>query len=67
MGIYYVLADERIRTRLQEELRESMLGYPEKIPAWSELEKLPFLQAIIKEGLWLVLYNFRLKISLWAK
>lgn len=56
--VYYIIADEHIRTRLQEELRESMSGYPEKIPAWSELEKLPYLQAIIKEGLRRVTLGF---------
>ena len=49
--VYYVLADLRIRTRLQEELRDIMLAYPNVIPSWAELEKLPYLQAIIKEGL----------------
>jgi len=49
--VYYILAKEAIRTRLQEELQESMANYPQNIPSCSELEKLPYLQAIIKEGL----------------
>jgi cytochrome P450 len=60
--VYYIIADERIRARLGEELRESMSGYPEKIPTWSELEKLPYLQAIIKEGLRLV----SLQVGYWT-
>ena len=49
--VYYVAADMRIRTRLQEELRDIMSVYPKMNPSWTELEKLPYLQAIIKEGL----------------
>lgn len=49
--VYYVLADQRIRVRLQEELRDVMSVYPHVIPSWAELEKLPYLQAIIREGL----------------
>jgi len=49
--VYYIVADERVRARLQDELREIMSVYPDKVPAWAELEKLSYLQAIIKEGL----------------
>lgn len=49
--LYYLLAKDHIRTRLQEELRDTMAGYPYKKPSWADLEKLPYLQAIIKEGL----------------
>jgi hypothetical protein len=28
-----------------------MHGYPEKMPSWVELEKLPFMQALLKETL----------------
>lgn len=49
--MYYIIANDQIRTRLQEELREPMAGYPEKIPPWTQLEKLPYLSAVIKEGL----------------
>ncbi|KAF2203658.1 cytochrome P450 [Delitschia confertaspora ATCC 74209] len=48
---YYILADPKIKTRLQEELRETMAEWPEHVPTWADLEKLPFLQAIIKESL----------------
>lgn len=49
--LYYVLAKDHIRDRLREELKDVMAGYPFKQPSWVELEKLPYLQAIIKEGL----------------
>lgn len=48
---YYILANEKTKTTLQNELREVMSGYPEKTPIWADLEKLPYLQALIKEGL----------------
>lgn len=48
---YYILANNQIRIRLQEELREPMAGYPKEIPSWTQLEKLPYLSAVIKEGL----------------
>ena len=48
---YYILAKPGIHSRLQEELREVMAGYPSIVPSWSQLEKLPYLQAVIKEGL----------------
>lgn len=49
--LYYLLANDQIRNRLREELRDTMAGYPFKKPSWADLEKLPYLQAIIKEGL----------------
>ena len=48
---YYILANPAIRKRLTEELRPVMEGYPEKKPTWAQLEKVPYLQALIKEGL----------------
>jgi Cytochrome P450 len=48
--VYYVIAKKHIRAKLQNELRDIMAGYPDQIPSWLELEKLPYLQAIIKEG-----------------
>lgn len=48
---YYILANNHIRRRLQEELYEPMSGYPENIPTWVQLEKLPYLTAVVKEGL----------------
>ena len=48
---YYIMSNPAIRKRLTEELSEVMKGYPEKKPTWSQLEKIPYLQALIKEGL----------------
>ncbi|KAH8786021.1 cytochrome P450 [Diaporthe sp. PMI_573] len=47
----YILSNDRICQRLREELREPMKDFPEKIPPYSELEKLPWLHACIKEAL----------------
>ena len=48
---YFILANPSLRTRLEEELQEPMYRYPEVVPTWTELEKVPILQALIKEGL----------------
>lgn len=48
---YYILANPEIRARLQEELKDTMADWPQRVPTWAELERLPFLQAIIKESL----------------
>jgi cytochrome P450 len=60
---YYVLANDDIRARLEEELENVMALWPDRVPSWAELEKLEYLQAVIKEALrWvllLVLLNCR--------
>ena len=48
---YFILANPSIRSRLENELEEPMSRYPEIVPTWAELEKVPILQALIKEGL----------------
>ncbi|KAL9022392.1 MAG: hypothetical protein Q9185_000433 [Variospora sp. 1 TL-2023] len=48
---YYILAYPYIRAKLQQELREVMASYPRQVPSLTELERLPYLQALIKEGL----------------
>lgn len=48
---YYILANPHIHLMLKEELKDSMATYPEQIPSWADLERLPYLQALIKEGL----------------
>ena len=48
---YYILSRPEIHKRLQEELKEVMADYPATKPTWYQLEKLPYLQALIKEGL----------------
>ena len=48
---YYILANPQIKERLQKELASVTAGYPEKPPKWAHLERLAYLQAVIKEGL----------------
>ena len=48
---YYILAKPHIYSRLQGELKIVMAAYPQQVPSLAELEKLPYLQALIKEGL----------------
>lgn len=48
---YYILANDDFRVRLREELRDVMANYPSVTPTLVQLEQVPFLQALIKEGL----------------
>ncbi|KAI0160237.1 cytochrome P450 family protein [Xylariaceae sp. FL1272] len=48
---YYIVTNPAIQKRLTEEVKDVMEGYPARKPSWAELEKLPFLQALIREGL----------------
>lgn len=48
---FYVISESHIRERLAAELAEPMKGFPEKFPPLTELEKLPYLQAVVNEGL----------------
>jgi cytochrome P450 len=48
---YCILANSDIRSRLKHELKDTMAGWPQRAPTWVELERLPFLQALIKESL----------------
>ncbi|KAL4933790.1 cytochrome P450 [Aspergillus undulatus] len=48
---YYIMINPKIRARLSEELGSVMAEYPAKKPSLAELERLPYLQAVIKEGL----------------
>ena len=47
--IYFILADEQIRRRLQAELAEA-IPHASSIPPLHVLEQLPYLNAIVKEG-----------------
>nr|A0A0P0ZEA9.1 RecName: Full=Stellatic acid synthase; AltName: Full=Cytochrome P450 monooxygenase Stl-P450; AltName: Full=Stellatic acid biosynthetis gene clusters protein Stl-P450 [Aspergillus stellatus]BAT32890.1 stellatic acid synthase [Aspergillus stellatus] len=49
--IYYTLRNRQIRDRLSAELKDVMAGYPSTLPTWQELDRLPYLHAIVKEGL----------------
>lgn len=48
---FYVLANDQMKSKLQVELRAVMANYPTSFPTFNELEKLPYLTALIKEGL----------------
>lgn len=48
---YYILSRPEILSRLQREVTDTMAGWPDTIPYWAELERLSYLQAIIKESL----------------
>ena len=48
---YYILSRPEIEQRLREELKDVMAHYPTERPTWYQLEKLPYLQALIREGL----------------
>ncbi|KAK3695836.1 cytochrome P450 [Podospora appendiculata] len=48
---FYILTRPTIRSRLEAELRQPMASWPAQVPTWAELDKLPFLQAIVKESL----------------
>lgn len=48
---YYILSRSDVRERLHAELSDVMASWPQRIPTWVELEKVSYLQAIIKESL----------------
>ena len=52
---YFVLENPTIENRLREDLKEVTACYPEQVPRWADLEKIPFLTGCIKEGLRFVL------------
>lgn len=49
VALYYILADPAIYTRLRKEL-DSAIPDPSEIPAWSELQRIPYLSACVEEG-----------------
>ena len=48
---YYLLSQPETLARLQTELAPLMVEYPTKIPRLAELEALPYLNAVVTEGL----------------
>jgi len=57
IATYYIVTNPAIEARLRREVAEVMSGYPERVPKWSELERVPFLTACIKEALRLVSFS----------
>lgn len=55
MVIYHVLSNPHMEKRLREDLQDIMVCYPARNPRWVDLEKIPYLQACIKESLRFVL------------
>ncbi|KAF5971300.1 cytochrome P450 monooxygenase family protein [Fusarium bulbicola] len=51
MTCFWMLSMPKMGQRLREELKPVMAGYPQKKPSLTELEKLPYLGAVIKESL----------------
>ncbi|GKT90338.1 cytochrome P450 monooxygenase [Colletotrichum tofieldiae] len=49
--VFYVLQNPQIEKRLRTELQPVFKGYPNKMPTWAELERLPYLRGCIKEAL----------------
>ncbi|KAK2736987.1 cytochrome p450 [Colletotrichum kahawae] len=48
---YFVLENPNIEKRLRQDLQKVTACYPETVPRWADLEKVPFVTACIKEGL----------------
>ncbi|KAI4206164.1 MAG: hypothetical protein LQ348_001050 [Seirophora lacunosa] len=50
---YYLILRPDVLARLQQELdeKEIFAAYPERRPSWVDLEKLPYLTAVLREGL----------------
>lgn len=48
---YYILSNPKIEERLKDDLAPLMLDFPKNLPRWTDLEGLPYLHAIVKEGL----------------
>ena len=59
VATYHILSRPTLRSKLEEELDEIMTEWPQKVPTVPELEKLPLLQAIVKEALRWVLLKLR--------
>ncbi|KAF9873287.1 CND11p [Colletotrichum karsti] len=49
--VFYVLQNPDIEARLRAELEPLFMDYPNRMPRWAELEKLPYLRGCIKEAL----------------
>jgi cytochrome P450 len=50
-AMFYILTRPELRESLGAELVKTMEHWPATVPTWTELERLPLLQAILKESL----------------
>ncbi|KAJ3576080.1 hypothetical protein NPX13_g3817 [Xylaria arbuscula] len=48
---YYILTRPDVEKLLADELRQPMAQWPTRVPTWAQLERLSYLQAVIKEAL----------------
>jgi cytochrome P450 len=48
---FHILRNYPIHNILREELKDIMADFPETAPSYQSLERLPYLQACLKEGL----------------
>lgn len=48
--VFYILTDKRVFSKLNKEL-ENAVESPSQLPRWSNLERLPYLNAVVQEGL----------------
>jgi cytochrome P450 len=48
---YYILSRPKLHAALSDEVSGTMKDWPRHAPTWADLERLPLLQAIIKESL----------------
>jgi cytochrome P450 len=48
---FYILSRPNLHAALSMEVAETMKDWPNQVPTWADLEKLPLLQAILKESL----------------
>ena len=47
----YLLTNPPMRSKLEADIQPVMADFPQRVPSNAELKKLPYLQAVIKEGL----------------
>jgi cytochrome P450 len=50
-AMYYILSRPALQASLKAEVAEAMTEWPARVPTWVVLERLPLLQATIKESL----------------
>ena len=48
--VYHIIENEEFKFSLQKELEPVMIDFPQNIPSLTQLEGLPYLSGLIKEG-----------------